>query len=121
MSCALFLLFTIPGVAEVARLQGKELAMGADSSGVNRRQMMRGIGGALALTPLVPWLLGAAEPFNASGVLSQGQPEDAGMSSEGIEDVFARLKQRVNDGLFPGATALIARHGVIVGQRAFGS
>src|SRR5262249_9029281 len=107
---------------KVAELQGcKELAMGADRSEFNRRHMMQGIGGALALTPLVPWLLGAADPLNASCVLSQGEPDDVGMSAERIEDVFARLQQRVNDGLFPGATALIARRGVIVGQRAFGS
>ncbi|MGK4001678.1 serine hydrolase domain-containing protein [Sorangium sp. So ce1036] len=43
------------------------------------------------------------------------------MRSERIEDVFARVQRRVNDGLFPGATALIARRGVIVGHRAFGN
>jgi hypothetical protein len=43
------------------------------------------------------------------------------MSSERLEDVFARIQRRVNDGLFPGATALVARHGAVVGHRAFGN
>jgi len=87
---------------------------------MNRRQMMRNFGGACALTALAPWLTGAAQPLKSSAVLTPGQPEDVGMSSDRIEDAFARIQQRVNDGLFPGATALIARNGVVVGQRAFG-
>ncbi len=56
-----------------------------------------------------------------SHVLAPGAAREAGMSADRIEDVFARLQRRVHDGLFPGATALIARHGVIVGHRAFGT
>lgn len=43
------------------------------------------------------------------------------MCSERLEDVFARIQRRVDDGLFPGATALVARCGVVVGHRAFGT
>ncbi|XXX74489.1 serine hydrolase domain-containing protein [Sorangium sp. So ce134] len=53
--------------------------------------------------------------------LVSGRPESVGLSSERIEDVFARVQRRVNDGLFPGAVALIARRGRIVGHRAFGT
>jgi len=57
----------------------------------------------------------------APPTLTPGAAATVGMSADRIEDVFARLQRRVNDGLFPGATALIARDGVIVGQRAFGT
>jgi serine-type D-Ala-D-Ala carboxypeptidase len=95
--------------------------MGNDRSEINRRQVMVGIGGGFASTALAPWLLGAGTPLKSSSVLTEGDPEEVGMSSERTLDVFARLQQRVHDGLFPGATALIARGGVIVGQRALGS
>jgi CubicO group peptidase (beta-lactamase class C family) len=42
------------------------------------------------------------------------------MSTERLEDVFARIERRVADELFPGAVALVARHGRVVGHRAFG-
>ncbi|AUX43432.1 serine hydrolase [Sorangium cellulosum] len=53
--------------------------------------------------------------------LVPGRPESVGMSADRVEDVFARLERRVKDGLFPGAVALIARQGRIVGHRAFGT
>ena len=53
--------------------------------------------------------------------LTAGRPEDVSMSSDRLEDVFARIERRVSDGLFPGATALVARQGVVVGHRAFGT
>lgn len=42
------------------------------------------------------------------------------MSSTRLDDAFARLEQRVHDGLFPGFVAMVVRHGKIVGERAFG-
>ncbi|XYH95353.1 serine hydrolase domain-containing protein [Sorangium sp. So ce1128] len=53
--------------------------------------------------------------------LAPGRPESVGLCSDRLEDVFARVSRRVNDGLFPGAVALIARQGRIVGHRAFGT
>ncbi|WP_437925091.1 serine hydrolase domain-containing protein [Sorangium sp. So ce291] len=53
--------------------------------------------------------------------LAPGRPESVGLCSDRLEDVFARVSRRVNDGLFPGAVALIARRGRIVGHRAFGT
>ncbi|WP_437601408.1 serine hydrolase domain-containing protein [Sorangium sp. So ce590] len=87
----------------------------------NRRQFLQGMT-QLAAVAAAPPALGS-NPWRGSSctTLTAGRPEDVRMSSERLEDVFARIQRRVNDALFPGATALIARRGVIVGQRAFGS
>jgi CubicO group peptidase (beta-lactamase class C family) len=42
------------------------------------------------------------------------------MSTKLLEDAFARVERRVFDDLMPGAVALVARHGRVVGHRAFG-
>ncbi|EYF07471.1 serine hydrolase domain-containing protein [Chondromyces apiculatus] len=89
---------------------------------VKRRDVLRWAGpatAALAVTPAILALPGQ-QGGNESPTLEPGPPEHVGMSSERLEDVFARIARRVEDGLYPGATALIARHGVIVGHRAFG-
>lgn len=90
-------------------------------SAINRRQVMRWIGGAAAASAISPCILGGADHIVSGSVLTEGPPGDVGMSADRVEDVFARVEQRVKEGLFPGAVALIARDGVIVGQRAFGS
>ncbi|KYF88391.1 serine hydrolase [Sorangium cellulosum] len=88
----------------------------------HRRHLLRGLGGIATLTAVAPAVLGSASAgATTSTVLATGFPEMVGMSSERIDDVFARVQRRVNDGLFPGATALVARRGVIVGHRAFGN
>ncbi|KYG09782.1 serine hydrolase [Sorangium cellulosum] len=88
----------------------------------HRRHLLRGLGGIATLTAVAPAVLGSASAgATTSAVLATGSPEMVGMSSERIDDVFARVQRRVNDGLFPGATALVARRGVIVGHRAFGN
>lgn len=89
---------------------------------VDRRRFLQGAVGLAALAAMRPWpALGSLQPAQGVVALSEGKPEDAGMSSDRLEDVFARIQLRVNDGWFPGATALVARHGAIVGHRAFGS
>ncbi|WP_438009040.1 serine hydrolase domain-containing protein [Sorangium sp. So ce321] len=87
----------------------------------NRRQFLQGMTQFAAVAAAAPAL--GSDPWRGvtCTTLTAGQPEDVSMSSERLEDVFARIQRRVNDGLFPGATALVARHGVIVGHRAFGS
>ncbi|WP_437816473.1 serine hydrolase domain-containing protein [Sorangium sp. So ce1078] len=87
----------------------------------NRRHFLQGMTQIAAVAAAAPAL--GSDPWRGvtCTTLTEGQPEDVSMSSELLEDVFARIQRRVNDGLFPGATALIARHGVIVGHRAFGS
>lgn len=88
----------------------------------HRRHLLRGLGGIATLTAIAPAVLGSSSArATTSTVLASGFPEVVGMSAERVEDVFARVQRRVNDGLFPGATALIARRGVIVGHRAFGN
>ncbi|AUX47433.1 serine hydrolase [Sorangium cellulosum] len=88
----------------------------------NRRNLLRGIGGAVTLTAVAPAALRSSSASAITqAVLAAGLPEVVGMYSERIEDVFSRVQRRVNDGLFPGATALIARRGVVVGHRAFGN
>jgi CubicO group peptidase (beta-lactamase class C family) len=52
--------------------------------------------------------------------LKTAEPEKVGMSSARLEDVSARLQNRIDQGLVPGMTALVARNGKIVLDRAFG-
>jgi serine-type D-Ala-D-Ala carboxypeptidase len=42
------------------------------------------------------------------------------MDSDALEDAFARVARRATDLRYPGAVALVARRGVVVGERAFG-
>lgn len=92
-----------------------------DGAAMNRRAAMRSLGQLTAFSALFPWSFGSGGPLlSGSSVLTDGAPGDVGMCSERLEDVFARLDQRIQDGRFPGATALVARHGKIVGLRASG-
>ncbi|WP_438027881.1 serine hydrolase domain-containing protein [Sorangium sp. So ce233] len=88
----------------------------------NRRQFLQGMTQFAVVAAAAP-ALGSSDAWRGVDctTLTAGRPEDVGMSSERLEDVFARIQRRVSDGLFPGATALVARHGVVVGHRAFGS
>jgi serine-type D-Ala-D-Ala carboxypeptidase len=67
----------------------------------------------------------AAPPERRTGplghVLRQGHPQQVGIDPDRLEDVFARLSRRAADGRFPGAVALVARHGRVVGFRATGT
>jgi CubicO group peptidase (beta-lactamase class C family) len=58
--------------------------------------------------------------LHRSSVLSDGRASDVGMDAEALEDAFARVARRATDGRFPGAVALVARRGIVVGERAFG-
>lgn len=94
----------------------------------NRRRLLQGLGRTAAVAAFAPSVLSsrvaeAHAPTHAPiyDELVPGRPERVGLSSKRMEDVFARIQRRVNDGLFPGAVALIARRGRIVGHRAFGT
>jgi serine-type D-Ala-D-Ala carboxypeptidase len=52
--------------------------------------------------------------------LTDGKAADVNMDPGLLEDAFARVARRAADGRYPGAVALVARHGVVVGERAFG-
>ncbi len=91
-------------------------------NGINRRHFLNGAGSLAALT-----LVGTTPQFSAKNkdwfkpqnrVLSKAKPEEVGMSSAQLEDINARLKERVDRGLIPGYSALVARHGKVVLQTA---
>jgi CubicO group peptidase (beta-lactamase class C family) len=52
--------------------------------------------------------------------LIDGSAADVCIDPDRLEDAFARVERRATDGRYPGAVALVARHGVVVGERAFG-
>src|SRR6266700_425291 len=52
--------------------------------------------------------------------LRDGTPAEVGMSQARLDDVAARLQNRIDRGLIPGAVILVARHGKTVLHRAFG-
>jgi len=58
----------------------------------------------------------------ASGnrTLRVGTPAEVGMSQDRLDDVAARLQNRIDRGLIPGAVILVARHGKTVLHKAFG-
>ena len=53
-------------------------------------------------------------------MLPIGKPEDVGMDSAQLERAFELLRGWVEDGTLPGATALVARRGLVIGRRWFG-
>jgi serine-type D-Ala-D-Ala carboxypeptidase len=95
---------------------------------VDRRQVIQGLGAMILAGACTSHTSGPStgapskESHSATptGPLTTATPESVGMSSRRVEDVLARIDRRVKDGLFPGAVALVARYGRIVGHRAFG-
>jgi CubicO group peptidase (beta-lactamase class C family) len=96
---------------------------------IDRRLVIQGLGAMLLAgacapcPPPAPCLPAPSTPpphAPTSRILTPAAPESVGVSTKRLEDVFARIERRVNDHLFPGAVALVARHGRIVGHRAFG-
>ena len=57
---------------------------------------------------------------NENNTLRQGTPSEVGMSQARLDDVAARLQNRIDRGLIPGAVILVARHGKTVLHKAFG-
>ena len=49
--------------------------------------------------------------------LRDGLPEEVGMSSERLENVFRVVEQGVVQGAYPGAEILVVRKGVVVAHR----
>jgi CubicO group peptidase (beta-lactamase class C family) len=81
-----------------------------------------GLAIAPALWPATASARGSRSSSGALGdrALLDGMPADVGMDAARLEDAFARVARRAADGRFPGAVALVARQGVVVGERAFG-
>ena len=57
---------------------------------------------------------------NENSTLREGTPAEVGMSQARLDDVAARLQNRIDRGLIPGAVILVARHGKTVLHKAFG-
>jgi beta-glucosidase-like glycosyl hydrolase/CubicO group peptidase (beta-lactamase class C family) len=53
--------------------------------------------------------------------LRLGEPEEAGFTREGIEEVDEVVERAVKDSAFPGAVLVIARNGIVVHEKAFGA
>lgn len=53
-------------------------------------------------------------------MLPTGKPEEVGMDAARLECAFDLLRGWVEDGTLPGASALVARRGVVVGRRWYG-
>jgi len=54
-------------------------------------------------------------------MLPTGVPQDVGMDAAQLDRAFDLLRSWVEDGTLPGASALVARRGVVVGRRWFGN
>lgn len=52
--------------------------------------------------------------------LRDGTPEEVGMSSERLENIFRVVEEGVTSGAYPGAEILVVRKGVVVAHKAFG-
>src|SRR3954465_2681895 len=74
-------------------------------------------GTALAPPRAAPRAAGAG---GGDRTLHDGEAARAGFDPERLDDVFARVARRCADGRYPGAVALVARGGVVVGERACG-
>jgi serine-type D-Ala-D-Ala carboxypeptidase len=95
---------------------------------ISRRAFAQMTGAAALGLALAPAGAAAASPTRPRPprtgprcrTLVDGTPAAVGLDADRLEDAFARVARRAADGRFPGAVALVARHGVIVGERAFG-
>jgi serine-type D-Ala-D-Ala carboxypeptidase len=90
---------------------------------ISRRTFAQMTGAAalsLAIAPAAASAQTTQRTWHGPSTLADGDPRSVGMDPDRLEDVFARVARRASDGRYPGAVALVARHGVIVGERAFG-
>jgi CubicO group peptidase (beta-lactamase class C family) len=90
---------------------------------ISRRTFAQMTGAAalsLAIAPAAASARTTRQTWHGPSTLADGDPRSVGMDPDRLEDVFARVARRASDGRYPGAVALVARHGVIVGERAFG-
>jgi CubicO group peptidase (beta-lactamase class C family) len=94
---------------------------------ISRSALARMTGATALGLAVAPEVAGARDRHRSAGrhlhrasVLTDGRAGDVGMDSDALEDAFARVARRAADGRFPGAVALVARRGIVVGERAFG-
>ena len=93
-------------------------------SNISRRTFIKA-GGALVggVAMSGPLDLEAALPVAADAHRTLGTARAAavGMSQARLDDVAARVQNRIDRGLMPGAVVLVARHGEVVLHRAMGA
>ena len=65
-------------------------------------------------------LASVASPALAQDLPAAAQPQEIGLSQEGLQRVDAKMEKIVREGRVPGAVALIARNGRIAYYKAFG-
>ncbi len=53
--------------------------------------------------------------------LRMGMPEEAGFTRDGLDKVDDVIQQAIRDTAFPGAVLVVAKNGIIVHEKAFGS
>jgi CubicO group peptidase (beta-lactamase class C family) len=90
---------------------------------ISRRAFAQMTGAAALGLALAPASAAARSPRSSARScrsLVDGDASDVHLDPARLEDAFARVGRRVTDGRFPGAVALVARHGVVVDERAFG-
>jgi CubicO group peptidase (beta-lactamase class C family) len=90
---------------------------------ISRRAFGKMTGAAalgLAIAPASAAARSAHHGSKPCRTLVDGSASDVGIDPARLEDAFARVARRAADGRFPGAVALVARCGVVVGERAFG-
>lgn len=98
----------------------------SSKANMDRRLFLQGLGSAFCLSaccgdpPPPPKAPAAAPKALPTGPLAPASPETVGMSSARLNDVVARLEQRVVDELFPGFSAMAVKDGKIVLSHAFG-
>ncbi len=95
------------------------------ATGMSRRNFIKAGGAVLGGAAITGLNLetGALEAFAADGgrALRDGGAADVGMSQARLDDVAARVQNRIDRGLMPGAVVLVARHGQVVLHQAMGA
>jgi CubicO group peptidase (beta-lactamase class C family) len=95
------------------------------AAGMSRRNFIKAGGAVLGGAAMTGLNLetGALEAFAADGgrALREGGAADVGMSQARLDDVTARVQNRIDRGLMPGAVVLVARHGQVVLHQAMGA
>jgi len=83
-----------------------------------RRDFLR-VGAALTVGALTPKVWAAASP-EAKFDWTLHAPDEAGMSSAGLEGIRAAIQKNIDDKVIPGAVTAIARHNKLVWWEAQG-
>lgn len=76
--------------------------------------------GELPATVNDQWKLGTHLPIRGVDRLSYVLPEEAGMDSRVLEDIARIAREAIDSAATPGCYVLVARHGKVVFDRAFG-